>query len=74
MEDLKPDKFFTQFKRSFAITKKDLRIYYNKGPVVIQGILFPIVLFFAFTIGRNIMPVFLISGLMAMTLFLTATS
>ena len=53
---------------------KDLKIYYNKGPVVIQGLLFPIVLFFAFTIGRNIMPVFLISGLMAMTLFLTATS
>lgn len=74
MEDLKPNKFFTQFKRSFAITKKDLRIYYNKGPVVIQGLLFPIVLFFAFTIGRTIIPVFLISGLMAMTLFLTATS
>jgi len=74
LEDLKPNKFFTQFKRSFAITKKDLRIYYNKGPVVIQGLLFPIILFFAFTIGRTIIPVFLISGLMAMTLFLTATS
>ena len=73
-KDLKPERFISQLQRSFAITKKDLKIYYNKGPVVIQGLLFPIVLFFAFTIGRNIMPVFLISGLMAMTLFLTATS
>jgi len=64
----------TQLKRSIAIMKKDLRIYYNKGPVVIQGILFPIMLFFAFTIGRNISHVYVISGLMAMVLFLTSTS
>lgn len=63
-----------QLKRSFAIAKKDLRIYYDKGPVVIQGILFPIVLFFAFTIGRQILDVYIISGLMTMVLFLTATS
>ena len=69
-----PTSIITQLKRSFAIMKKDLRIYYNKGPVVIQGILFPIMLFFAFTIGRNIAPVYVISGLMAMVLFLTSTS
>ncbi|MBD3189505.1 MAG: ABC transporter permease [Candidatus Heimdallarchaeota archaeon] len=70
----KANNFFIQLKRSFAITKKDLRIYYNKGPVVIQGILFPIVLFLAFTIGRNIQDKYVISGLMSMVLFLTATS
>ncbi|MFX0033999.1 MAG: ABC transporter permease [Candidatus Hodarchaeota archaeon] len=64
----------TQFKRSVAVSKKDLRIYYNKGPVVIQGILFPIMLFLAFTVGREIMPIYIISGLMAMVLFLTSTS
>ncbi|MFX1284137.1 MAG: ABC transporter permease [Promethearchaeota archaeon] len=69
-----PTSLTTQLKRSFVIMKKDLRIYYNKGPVVIQGILFPIMLFFAFTIGRNIAPVYIISGLMAMVLFLTSTS
>jgi ABC-2 type transport system permease protein len=63
-----------QIKRSFAIAKKDLRIYYNKGPVVIQGILFPVMLFLAFTIGRNIIPEYIISGLMAMVIFLTSTS
>ncbi|MFW9773108.1 MAG: ABC transporter permease [Candidatus Thorarchaeota archaeon] len=68
------ENFITQIKRSFAISKKDLRIYYNKGPVVIQGILFPIMLFLAFTVGRQIIPVYIISGLMAMVLFLTSTS
>jgi len=67
-------KIITQIRRSFAIAKKDFRIYYNKGPVVIQGILFPIILFFAFTIGRKIQPLYMISGLMAMVLFLTSTS
>ncbi|MFX1502841.1 MAG: ABC transporter permease [Promethearchaeota archaeon] len=66
--------FKTQLKRSFTITKKDLRIYYNKPPVLIQGIFFPIILFFAFTIGRNISSVYLISGIIAMVLFLTSTS
>ncbi|MFW9898576.1 MAG: ABC transporter permease [Candidatus Thorarchaeota archaeon] len=73
-ENLKFEGFFTQIRRSYAIAKKDLRIYYNKGPVVIQGILFPIMLFFAFTIGRRILPIYIISGLMAMVLFLTSTS
>ncbi|MBD3194494.1 MAG: ABC transporter permease [Candidatus Lokiarchaeota archaeon] len=66
--------FFEQIRRSFAIAKKDLRIYYNKGPVVIQGILFPIMLFLAFTVGRQIIPVYIITGLMSMVLFLTSTS
>ncbi|MFX1566840.1 MAG: ABC transporter permease [Promethearchaeota archaeon] len=63
-----------QIKRSFTVTKKDLKIYYNKPPVIIQGIFFPIILFFAFTVGRNILPVYLISGIIAMVLFLTSTS
>ncbi|MFX1498042.1 MAG: ABC transporter permease [Promethearchaeota archaeon] len=66
--------FLSQIKRSFAVSKKDLRIYYNKGPVVIQGILFPIMLFLAFTVGREIIPIYIISGLMTMVLFLTSTS
>ncbi|MFX0042828.1 MAG: ABC transporter permease [Candidatus Hodarchaeota archaeon] len=67
-------KFKTQIKRSFIIAKKDLKIYYNKPPVLIQGIFFPVILFIAFTIGRNISPVYLISGIVAMVLFLTSTS
>ncbi|TFG07770.1 MAG: ABC transporter permease [Promethearchaeota archaeon] len=70
----KPDKLLVQIKRSFAITQKDLKIYYNKGPVVIQGIFLPIMLFFAFTIGRSIISIYIVSGLMAMILFMTSTS
>lgn len=74
LEKSKFKKILTQIRRSFAVAKKDFRIYYNKGPVVIQGILFPVILFFAFTIGRSIKPIYMISGLMAMVLFLTSTS
>jgi ABC-2 type transport system permease protein len=66
--------FTIQMKRSLTITKKDLKIYYNKPPVLIQGIFFPTILFFAFTVGRNIEPVYLVSGIMTMVLFLTSTS
>ncbi|MGC9444278.1 MAG: ABC transporter permease [Candidatus Methanospirareceae archaeon] len=58
----------------WAITKKDIQLYYFKGPVVIFGVLFPLFLFLAFTIGRDLPAAFLIPGLMAMTLFFTATS
>ncbi|MFX1344405.1 MAG: ABC transporter permease [Promethearchaeota archaeon] len=74
VENTKFQNFVIQLKRSFTITKKDLKIYYNKPPVLIQGIFFPTILFFAFTVGRNISPVYLISGIMAMVLFLTSTS
>ena len=66
--------FAVQLKRSFIIAKKDLKIYYNKPPVIIQGILFPIILFVALTIGRNVELIYVISGLMAMITFLTSTS
>lgn len=69
-----PATFWEQVKRSFAITKKDLRIYYNKGPVVIQGILFPVMLFLAFVVGREIIPIYITTGLVTMVLFLTSTS
>ena len=35
----------TQLRRSLTIAKKDLRIYYNKPPVIVQGMIFPIILF-----------------------------
>ena len=65
---------FSQVKRSLAIAEKNMRIYYLKGPVVVSGILFPMFLFLAFSVGRSIPIDFLISGLLSMTLFFTATS
>lgn len=63
-----------QVRRSLAIARKDLRIYYAKGPVVIFGILFPVFMFLSFTIGRNLAVDFMIPGLLGMILFFTATS
>jgi ABC-2 type transport system permease protein len=64
----------SQFNRALAIAEKDIRIYYLKGPVLIYGILFPMFLFLAFFLGRGMSVDFLISGLLSMTLFFTATA
>ena len=63
-----------QMLRSIPIVKKDMRIFYLKGPVVIMGLLFPLFLFAAFLIGRNLSGAELFTGLMAMTVFFTSTA
>lgn len=64
-----------QARRAWAIAKKDIRIYYFKGPVLIFGIFMPFFMFLAFVMGGRQLPLsFLISGLVAMTLFFTATA
>ncbi|MCC7550850.1 MAG: ABC transporter permease [Methanobacterium sp.] len=69
------NQFLDQFKRSLGVMKKDIRIYYLKGPVVIFGFLMPLFLFLAFFIGsRDLSMDFLISGLISMTVFFTATA
>jgi len=66
--------FWQQARRSLAIARKDIRIYYSKGPVIIFGVLFPVFLFLSFTIGRHMTLDFMIPGLLGMILFFTATS
>ncbi len=63
-----------QLRRSLVIARKDIRIYYSKGPVIIFGVLFPVFLFLSFTIGRHLEADFMIPGLLGMILFFTATS
>ena len=63
-----------QFKRSFFIVEKNIRIYYSKGPVIIFGLLMPFFLFLSFYIGRDMPIETLIPGLLGMTAFFTATS
>jgi len=63
-----------QLRRSLAIARKDIRIYYSKGPVVIFGVLFPVFLFLSFAMGRDLSLDFMIPGLLGMILFFTATS
>ena len=63
-----------QWQRMLAITRKDIRIYYSRGPVVISGILFPVFLFIAFSLGRNLPTDFMMTGLIGMGLFFAATA
>jgi len=63
-----------QIKRSLAIVKKDLSIYYMKGPVIIFGLLLPAFLFVSFALGKELRMEFLFSGLLPMALFFTSTS
>ena len=60
--------------RIWAVAKKDMRIYYLKGPVVIFGMLIPAFLYLAYAVGRNITPQQAIPGIMSMTVFFTSTS
>jgi ABC-2 type transport system permease protein len=67
--------FSEQVRRSWAIAKKDIRIYYFKGPVLIFGVFMPLFMFLAFLMGGRQFPLsFLVSGLVGMTLFFTATA
>ncbi len=66
--------FLDQIKRSLAIVKKDLYIYYAKGPVVIFGLLLPAFTFISFSLGKDFSAEFLFPGLLAMSLFFTSTS
>jgi ABC-2 type transport system permease protein len=66
--------FLEQLKRALAIAKKDLRIYYKSGPVVIYGLIAPFFLFLAFFIGRNIPIERLFTGLTGMTIFFSSMS
>jgi len=60
--------------KALAIAKKDVLMYYSKGPVVIFGILLPFFLFLAFWIGRELPLNFLLAGLISMTVFFSSTS
>ncbi len=61
-------------RKCWAIAKKDITIYYLKGPVLIFGLLFPAFLFIAFAIGRDIPAWALAPGLVGMALFFTSSS
>lgn len=63
-----------QFKRSLLVVKKNVKIYYSKGPVIIFGVVLPMFLFLAYFIGRNIGIQEAFPGLLGMTVFFSSTS
>jgi ABC-2 type transport system permease protein len=56
------------------ICGKNIRLYYTKPPVLMFGILFPLFMFFAFFIGRDLDLLTFFPGFLAMMLFFTASS
>ncbi|MFW6117425.1 MAG: ABC transporter permease [Thermoproteota archaeon] len=66
--------YFSQFKRSLSVAKKNLRIYYLKGPVIVFGMLLPFFFFLTFWIGREMSPLSLGTALVGMTIWFTSTS
>jgi ABC-2 type transport system permease protein len=56
------------------VAEKDMRIYYLKGGVVIFGLLFPILMFLTFFIGRNIDLVLFFPAFLGMMLFFSSSS
>ena len=61
-------------RKSWCIARKDIRIYYTRGPVVMFGLLFPAFLFMAFVWGRQVPAASLAPGLIAMALFWAASA
>jgi len=67
-------RIWRELRRAWAITKKDARIYYLRSGTIMFGLMFPFFLFISFAVGRNLPPQVLIPGLMAITIFFSASS
>jgi ABC-2 type transport system permease protein len=63
-----------QIIRSWAIVKKDMRIYYSKGQVILMGILWPGFMFLSFAFGRQMPVETLMPGLIGVTVFFTCSA
>lgn len=63
-----------QIIRSWAIVKKDMKVYYSKGPVVLMGVMFPAFMFIAFAFGRNMTVASLMPGLISTSVFFTCSA
>ncbi len=63
-----------QLIRSWAIVKKDLRIYYSKGQIILMGILWPGFMFLSFAFGRQMPVETLMPGLIGVTVFFTCSA
>jgi ABC-2 type transport system permease protein len=57
-----------------VITRKNMRLYYTKPPVLMFGLLFPLFMFFAFFVGRKLDLATFFPAFLAMMLFFTASS
>lgn len=66
--------FRTKISQIWILIRKNLELYYKKGPVIIFGLIFPFFMTLAWIIGRNIDPIQLFSGVLGMATFFTGTA
>ncbi len=59
---------------ALLIAKKDGLVYYLKHPVLIHGGVFPLALFLAFRVGRQMSPMATAVGILALALFFTSSA
>jgi ABC-2 type transport system permease protein len=60
--------------QAWAVTVKDVRVYYFTPPMIMFGLLLPFFLFFSFSIKRDIGAAVGMARLLALTTFFTASS
>lgn len=65
-------RWLEEMKRVFYIAEKDVKIYFFKAPNLTFGLLLPVVLYFAFSIGRDVEASSTLPGLVAMAAFFGA--
>jgi len=63
------DRLRKESARAWAIAWKDMRTYYLTPPSLMFGVLFPIALFFTFTVGRNLSSMQSLPILLSQTVF-----
>ena len=61
-------------RKSWSIAVKDMKIYYFKPAILMFGMLFPVTIFFAFMMSRDVEAKTLFPGLIALTLFFSTTT
>jgi len=64
----------TDLSASWAIAKKDMRIYYIKPGTLMFGVLFPLFMFLSFAVGKNVPAATLVPGLISITILFSASS
>jgi ABC-2 type transport system permease protein len=63
-----------QIIRSWAIVKKDMKVYYAKGQIIMMGLLWPGFMFLSFAFGRQMSAETLMPGLISVTVFFTCSA
>ncbi|MHA1377109.1 MAG: ABC transporter permease [Candidatus Helarchaeota archaeon] len=63
-----------KLRQMSALIKKNLELYFRKGPVIIFGLLFPFFMSLTWVLGSSIDPVQFFSGILGMSVFFISTA